>query len=66
MVVNRLHKDLINSGIALRALRLNCQKKKFQMGTHTFFCNCDRDFYSEIVICTTSYESHTFFHEFSD
>jgi hypothetical protein len=48
MVVNRLQNGLINSGIAPRASRLNCQKKKFQMGLHTFLLsNSDRDFNSE-------------------
>jgi hypothetical protein len=43
MVVNRLHKDLINSRIALSASRLNCQKK-CSNGNLYFF---DIDFYSE-------------------
>jgi hypothetical protein len=47
MVVYRLYKDLINSHIALSASRLNCQNIFFQIGTHTFFNNSDRDFYSE-------------------
>jgi hypothetical protein len=32
MVMNRLQKGLINSRIALRASRLNCQKKMFLNG----------------------------------
>jgi hypothetical protein len=42
MVVNRLHKDLINSHIALSASRLNCQNIIFEIGTHTYFSNSDR------------------------
>jgi hypothetical protein len=44
MVVNRLQNGLLNSRIALRASRLNCQ-----MGTHTFFLEIliEREFYSE-------------------
>jgi hypothetical protein len=37
MVVSRLQNALINSRIAPRALRLNCQNIFFQMGLHTFF-----------------------------
>jgi hypothetical protein len=37
MVVNRLQDGSLNSHIALRVSRLNCQKKGFQVGTHTFF-----------------------------
>jgi hypothetical protein len=48
MVVNRLQNGLLNSRIALR---LNCQKK-IQMGTHTFFSNSERDFYSDNLIHT--------------
>jgi hypothetical protein len=48
MVVNRLQNGLINSSIAPWASRVNCQKKFFQMRLHFFFfCNSDRDFYSE-------------------
>jgi hypothetical protein len=47
MVVNRLQDGLLNLRLTLGALRLNCQKQCFQMGTHTFFRNADRDFYSE-------------------
>jgi hypothetical protein len=48
MVVNRLQNGLINSRIAPRASRLNCQNIFFQMGLHTFFFgNSDRDFNSE-------------------
>jgi hypothetical protein len=39
MVVNRLQNGLINSRIAPRASRLNCQ--------NIFFGNSDRDFYFE-------------------
>jgi hypothetical protein len=46
MVVNRLQDGLLNLRIALRASRLNCQKK-IQMGTYIFFRNSDGDFYSE-------------------
>jgi hypothetical protein len=46
MVVNTLQDGPLNSRINLKASRLNCQKK-IQMGTHTFFRNSDRDFYSE-------------------
>jgi hypothetical protein len=42
--MNRLQKGLINSRIALR---LNYQKKFFLRGTHNFFYNSNRDFYSE-------------------
>jgi hypothetical protein len=37
MVVNRLQNGLINSRIAPRASRLNCQNIFFQMGLHIFF-----------------------------
>jgi hypothetical protein len=37
MVVSRLQNGLINSRIAPMASRLNCQKKNFQRGLHTFF-----------------------------
>jgi hypothetical protein len=47
MVVNRLQNGLINLSIAPWASRVNCQKKKFQIGLHIFFSNSDRDFYSE-------------------
>jgi hypothetical protein len=47
MVVNRLQNSLINSRMAPRASRLNCQNIFFQMGLHTFFSNSDRDFNSE-------------------
>jgi hypothetical protein len=46
MVVNRLKNGLINSRMPPRASRLNCQKKFFQMGLHTFCSNSDRDFNS--------------------
>jgi hypothetical protein len=45
--VNRLQDGLLNTRIALRASRLNCRIFFFQMGTHTFFINSDRDFNSE-------------------
>jgi hypothetical protein len=49
MVVNRLQDGSLNSHIALRVSRLNCQKKRFSSGnTYFFFRNTDRDFYSEI------------------
>jgi hypothetical protein len=44
MVLNTLQNGLINSRIAPRASRLNCQNIFFQMGLHTFFSNSDRDF----------------------
>jgi hypothetical protein len=47
MVINRLQKGLINSCIDSRSSMVNCQTIFFQMLTHTFFCNSDRDFYSE-------------------
>jgi hypothetical protein len=47
MVVNRLQKDRINSRIAVSASRVICQNIFVQMGTHTFFSNSERDFYSE-------------------
>jgi hypothetical protein len=47
MVVNRLQNGSINSRIAPRASRLNCQNIFFQMGLHTFFSDSDRDFNSE-------------------
>jgi hypothetical protein len=47
MVVNRLQNGLINSRIALRASRLNCQNIFFQMELHFFLSNSDRDFNSE-------------------
>jgi hypothetical protein len=37
MVVNRLQNSLINSRIAPRASRLNCQNIFFQMGLHRYF-----------------------------
>jgi hypothetical protein len=49
MVVNRLQDGSLNSHIALRVSRLNCQKKKVFKWEHIlFFRNTDRDFYSEI------------------
>jgi hypothetical protein len=46
--MNRLQKGLINSRIALRALRLNCQKKMFlNRNAYFFFSNSNRNFYSE-------------------
>jgi hypothetical protein len=47
MVVNRLQKDRINSRIAVSASRVICQNIFVQMGTHIFFSNSERDFYSE-------------------
>jgi hypothetical protein len=48
VIVDRLQNGLLNSRIAPRASRLNCQNIFFQMGIHIFFCsNSDRDFYSE-------------------
>jgi hypothetical protein len=47
MVVNKLQNGPLNSREAPRASRLNCQKKIFQMRTHTFFGNSDKDFYCE-------------------
>jgi hypothetical protein len=47
MVVNRLQNGLINSRIAPRASRLNCQNIFFQIELHTFFSNSNRDFNSE-------------------
>jgi hypothetical protein len=44
MIVNRLQNGLIKSRIVPRASRLNCQTIFFQMGSHTFFSNSDRDF----------------------
>jgi hypothetical protein len=41
MVVSRLQNGLINSRIAPRTSRLNCQNIFFQMGLHTFFSNSD-------------------------
>jgi hypothetical protein len=37
MVVNRLQNGLINSRIAPRTSRLDCQNIFFQMGLHIFF-----------------------------
>jgi hypothetical protein len=34
-----LQDGLLNSRIALRVSKLNCQKNVFQTGTHTFFRN---------------------------
>jgi hypothetical protein len=47
MALNRQQKGLINSRIALRASRLNCQKKNFKWEQILFLSNSDRDFYSE-------------------
>jgi hypothetical protein len=48
MVVNRLQYGLLNSRIAPRASRLNCQNIFFFKREHIlFFSNSDRDFYSE-------------------
>jgi hypothetical protein len=47
MVVDRLQNGLINSRIAPRTSRLECQNIFFQMGLHTFFSHSDRDFNSE-------------------
>jgi hypothetical protein len=44
MIVNRLQKDLINS---CKCFKAKPSKKKFQIGTHIFFSNSDRDLYSE-------------------
>jgi hypothetical protein len=45
--MNRLQKGLINSRIALRASRLNCQFFFFKWEHIIFFSNSNRDFYSE-------------------
>jgi hypothetical protein len=45
--MNRLQKGLINSRIALRASRLNCQKKIVNGNIYFFFSNSNRDFYSK-------------------
>jgi hypothetical protein len=42
-----LQRALINLHIAPRASMLNCQNIFFQMRTHNFFNNFDKDFYSE-------------------
>jgi hypothetical protein len=49
------------------------RKKRTEKEKHVFFWNCCFKFKEKcnqeseiIVICTTSYESHTFFHEFAD
>jgi hypothetical protein len=47
MVANRLQNGLINSSIALWALRVNCQKKNFKWDYIPFISNSDRDFNSE-------------------
>jgi hypothetical protein len=47
MVVNRLQNGLINSRIAPRALRLNCQNIFFQMGLH-------------LILKTTMYYKYNF------
>jgi hypothetical protein len=48
MVVNRLQNGLLNSRIAPRASRLNCQNIFFFKSDYIlFFSNSDRDFNSE-------------------
>jgi hypothetical protein len=47
MIMNRLQNGLLNSGTAPRASRLHCQNIFFQMGTHIFCTNSDRDFHPE-------------------
>jgi hypothetical protein len=47
MVVNRLQDGLLNSRIALKTSRLNCQKNFFKWEHILFFRNSNRDFYSE-------------------
>jgi hypothetical protein len=48
MVVNRLQNGLINSRVAPRASRLNCQNIFFSNGITNFFVsNSDTDFNSE-------------------
>jgi hypothetical protein len=47
MVVNRLQNGLINSRIAPRASRLNCQNIYFKWDYILFFSNSDRYFNSE-------------------
>jgi hypothetical protein len=48
MVVNRLQNGLINSRIAPRASRLNCQKIFVQIGLHTFFSNSESNNVSQV------------------
>jgi hypothetical protein len=47
MVVNKVQNGVLNSRKAQSASRLNCENIFFQIPTHTFFSNSDRDFYSE-------------------
>jgi hypothetical protein len=47
MVVNRLQDGLVNSRIASRPSRLNCQNIFSNGNIYFFFSNSDRDFYSE-------------------
>jgi hypothetical protein len=47
MVVNRLLETLINSHIAPKASRLDCQKKNFSNANTFFLDNSDRGFYCE-------------------
>jgi hypothetical protein len=47
MVVSRLQNGLINSRIAPRASRLNCQNIFLKWDHILFFRNSDRDFNSE-------------------
>jgi hypothetical protein len=59
MVMNKLQDGLLNSRIALRASRLNCQNIFFfQMEHILFFSNSDRDSYSENNNVFTSITSH--------
>jgi hypothetical protein len=54
MIMTRLQKSLINSHIALRTSRLNCQKKL--MGTHNFFLVILIEIF---ILKTTMYHKYT-------
>jgi hypothetical protein len=57
MVVNRLQNGLINSRLAPRASRLNCQNSFFQMGLHTVFLVILIEI---LILKTTMYRKYNF------
>jgi hypothetical protein len=57
MVFSRLQNGLINSRIAPRASRLNCQNIFFQMGLHTFFLVILIEI---LILKTTMYHKYNF------
>jgi hypothetical protein len=66
--------EILNiDGRKIRWMKEKWKRKKRTEKEKHFFFNCSFTFKEKcnqeseiIVICTTSYESHTFFHEFAD